>query len=309
MFAAIFPGQGSQSVGMMKDLYESSNRTRELYKIASSVLDYDLWELTLSDPSEKLNDTVYTQPAMLVAGVASWESYISRFDLLPKFMAGHSLGEYTALVCSGVINFTDAVKIVQTRAKYMAEAVPSNLGAMAAIIGSNDKGVIDLCDFARDNEILSAVNFNAPGQVVIAGNKSAVKRAIDHSREFGAKRAMMLNVSVPSHCKLMDEASIKLKNLLNTIHFNPFTIPVIKNIDARVYNDTAELVEGLSAQMREPVQWTETIKFITNTGIKKFIEYGPGGILCGLNKRIDRSINSFKLDSIDAHELINDEFS
>jgi len=309
MFAAIFPGQGSQSVGMMKDLYESSNRTRELYKIASSVLDYDLWELTLSDPSEKLNDTVYTQPAMLVAGVASWESYISRFDLLPKFMAGHSLGEYTALVCSGVINFTDAVKIVQTRAKYMAEAVPSNLGAMAAIIGSTDKGVIDLCDFARDNEILSAVNFNAPGQVVIAGNKSAVKRAIDHSREFGAKRAMMLNVSVPSHCKLMDEASIKLKNLLNTIHFNPFTIPVIKNIDARVYNDTAELVEGLSAQMREPVQWTETIKFITNTGIKKFIEYGPGGILCGLNKRIDRSINSFKLDSIDAHELINDEFS
>jgi [acyl-carrier-protein] S-malonyltransferase len=293
----------------MKDLHESSNRTRELYKIASSILDYDLWELTLSDPSEKLNDTVYTQPAMLVAGVASWESYISRFDLLPKFMAGHSLGEYTALVCSGVINFTDAVKIVQTRAKYMAEAVPSNLGAMAAIIGSTDKGVIDLCDFARDNEILSAVNFNAPGQVVIAGNKSAVKRAIDHSREFGAKRAMMLNVSVPSHCKLMDEASIKLKNLLNTIHFNPFTIPVIKNIDARVYNDKAELVEGLSAQMREPVQWTETIKFITNTGIKKFIEYGPGGILCGLNKRIDRSISSFKLDSIDAHELINDEFS
>ena len=309
MFAAIFPGQGSQSVGMMKDLYKSSNRIRDLYKVASSALDYDLWELTVSDSSSKLNDTVYTQPAILVAGVASWESYISRFNLLPEYMAGHSLGEYSALVCSGVINFTDALKIVQTRAKFMFEAVPPNSGAMAAIIGSTDKDVTDLCEFAKGNEILSAVNFNAPGQVVIAGNKSAVKRAIDHSREFGAKRAMLLNVSVPSHCKLMDEVSIKLKNLLSTIQFNKFTIPIIKNIDARVYNDTAELVEGLSAQVREPVQWTETINFITNKGIKTFIEYGPGGILCGLNKRIDRSINSFKLDSIDALELLNDKFS
>ena len=191
----------------------------------------------------------------------------------------------------------------------MSEAVPSNLGAMAAIIGSTDKDVIALCDFAKDNEILSPVNFNAPGQVVIAGNISAVNRAIDHSREFGAKRAMLLNVSVPSHCKLMDEVSVKLKNLLSTINFNEFTIPVIKNIDAQVYNDTAELIEGLSAQVSEPVQWTETIKFITNKGIKTFIEYGPGGILCGLNKRIDRSINSFKLDSIDSLELINDKFS
>jgi len=309
MFAAIFPGQGSQSVGMMKNLYESSNRIRDLYKVASSVLDYDLWELTASDSSDKLNNTVFTQPAMLVAGVASWESYISRINLLPQCMAGHSLGEYTALVCSGVINFTDALKIVQTRAKYMSEAVPSNLGAMAAIIGSTDQDVIALCDFAKDNEILSAVNFNAPGQVVIAGNKSAVNRAINHSREFGAKRAMLLNVSVPSHCKLMDDVSVKLKNLLSTINFNEFTIPVIKNIDAQVYNDTAELIEGLSAQVSEPVQWTETIKFITNKDIKTFIEYGPGGILCGLNKRIDRSINSFKLDSIDSLELINDKFS
>ena len=309
MFAAIFPGQGSQSVGMMKNLYESSDRIRDLYKVASSVLDYDLWELTASDSSDKLNNTVFTQPAMLVAGVASWESYKSRINLLPQYMAGHSLGEYTALVCSGVINFTDALKIVQTRAKYMSEAVPPNIGAMAAIIGSTDKDVIALCDFVKDNEILSAVNFNAPGQVVIAGNKSAVNRAIDHSREFGAKRAMLLNVSVPSHCKLMDEVSVKLKNLLSTINFNEFTIPVIKNIDAQVYNDTAELIEGLSAQVSEPVQWTETIKFITNKGIKTFIEYGPGGILCGLNKRIDRSINSFKLDSIDSLELINDKFS
>ena len=213
VFAAIFPGQGSQSVGMMQELYQSSSKIQNIYEQASSLLGYDLWKLTSSDDNNQLSSTTYTQPAMLVAGIASWNHYIDNFDIKPTYMAGHSLGEYTALVCSGAIEFRDALSVVKTRAELMQNAVPEDEGAMAAIIGLEDKKVIELCDQYKGNNVVDAVNFNAPGQVVIAGEKKGIDKIIESAKDFGARRALLLNVSVPSHCLLYTSPSPRDRSL------------------------------------------------------------------------------------------------
>ena len=308
VFAAIFPGQGSQSVGMMQELYQSSRKIQNIYEQASSLLGYDLWVLTSSDANNKLSSTLYTQPAMLVAGVACWNHYVDNFNIKPSFMAGHSLGEYTALVCSGAINFNDALSLVKIRAELMQNAVPDGEGAMAAIIGLDDKKVIELCDRYKDNNIVDAVNFNAPGQVVIAGEKKGIEKIIENAKDFGAKRALLLNVSVPSHCSLMDNVASELKEKLNSIEINETKIPVLNNLEALIYRDPEHIIKGLSNQVRKPVRWTQTIQFLVKQNINIHIEFGPGGVLTGLNKRINRSIQSVKYDSPDSMKLINQTF-
>tara|TARA_B100000579_G_scaffold171012_1_gene139321 strand:- start:743 stop:1690 length:948 start_codon:yes stop_codon:yes gene_type:complete len=308
VFAAIFPGQGSQSVGMMQELYQSSSRIQNIYEQASSLLGYDLWKLTSSDDNNELSSTLYTQPAMLVAGIASWNHYIDNFDIKPSYMAGHSLGEYTALVCSGAIDFKDALSIVKIRAELMQNAVPDGEGAMAAIIGLEDKKVIELCDRYKDNNIVDAVNFNAPGQVVIAGEKKGIDKILENAKDFGAKRALLLNVSVPSHCSLMDSVASELKEKLNSIKINDTKIPVLNNLEASVYKNSSHILDGLSNQVRKPVKWTQTIQYLVEQNINIHIEFGPGGVLTGLNKRIDRSLQSIKYDSPDSMKLINQTF-
>ena len=308
VFAAIFPGQGSQSVGMMQELYQSSSRIQNIYEQASSLLGYDLWKLTSSDDNNELSSTLYTQPAMLVAGIASWNHYIDNFDIKPSYMAGHSLGEYTALVCSGAIDFKDALSIVKIRAELMQNAVPDGEGAMAAIIGLEDKKVIELCDRYKDNNIVDAVNFNAPGQVVIAGEKKGIDKIIENAKDFGAKRALLLNVSVPSHCSLMDSVASELKEKLNSIKIKDTKIPVLNNLEASVYKNSSHILDGLSNQVRKPVKWTQTIQYLVEQNINIHIEFGPGGVLTGLNKRIDRSLQSIKYDSPDSMKLINQTF-
>ena len=308
VFAAIFPGQGSQSVGMMQELYQSSSKIQNIYEQASSLLGYDLWKLTSSDDNNQLSSTTYTQPAMLVAGIASWNHYIDNFDIKPTYMAGHSLGEYTALVCSGAIEFRDALSIVKTRAELMQNAVPEDEGAMAAIIGLEDKKVIELCDQYKGNNVVDAVNFNAPGQVVIAGEKKGIDKIIESAKDFGARRALLLNVSVPSHCGLMDSVASELKEQLNSIKINETKIPVINNLEASVYKNASHILDGLSNQVRKPVKWTHTIEYLIKQNINIHIEFGPGGVLTGLNKRIDRSLQSIKYDSPDSMKLINQTF-
>ena len=308
VFAAIFPGQGSQSVGMMQELYQSSSKIQNIYEQASSLLGYDLWKLTSSDDNNQLSSTTYTQPAMLVAGIASWNHYIDNFDIKPTYMAGHSLGEYTALVCSGAIKFMDALSIVKTRAELMQNAVPEDEGAMAAIIGLEDKKVIELCDQYKGNNVVDAVNFNAPGQVVIAGEKKGIDKIIESAKDFGARRALLLNVSVPSHCSLMDSVASELKEQLNSIKIDKTKIPVINNLEASVYKNAPHILDGLSNQVRKPVKWTQTIQYLIEQNINIHIEFGPGGVLTGLNKRIDRSLQSIKYDSPDSMKLINQTF-
>ena len=308
VFAAIFPGQGSQSVGMMQELYQSSTTIQNIYEQASSLLGYDLWKLTSSDDNNELSSTTYTQPAMLVAGIASWNHYIDNFDIKPSYMAGHSLGEYTALVCSGAIEFRDALSIVKTRAELMQNAVPEGEGAMAAIIGLEDKKVIELCDQYKGNNVVDAVNFNAPGQVVIAGEKKGIDKIIENAKGFGAKRALLLNISVPSHCSLMNRVGSELKEKLNSIKINETKIPVINNLEASVYKNALHILDGLSNQVRKPVKWTQTIQYLVKKNINIHIEFGPGGVLAGLNKRIDRSLQSLKYDSPDSMKLINQTF-
>ena len=308
VFAAIFPGQGSQSVGMMQEFYQSSSKIQNIYEQASSLLGYDLWKLTSSDDNNQLSSTTYTQPAMLVAGFASWNHYIDNFDIKPTYMAGHSLGEYTALVCSGAIEFRDALSVVKTRAELMQNAVPEDDGAMAAIIGLEDKKVIELCDQYKGNNVVDAVNFNAPGQVVIAGEKKGIDKIIESAKDFGARRALLLNVSVPSHCSLMDSVASELKEQLNSIKINETKIPVINNLEASVYKNASHILDGLSNQVRKPVKWTHTIQYLIKQNINIHIEFGPGGVLTGLNKRIDRSLQSIKYDSPDSMKLINQTF-
>jgi len=307
MLAAVFPGQGSQSIGMMADFYNASDEVKNLFDEASSILGYDLWKLIQSGSEEKLNKTIYTQPAMLVSGVAAWSYFKLHFNISPNLMAGHSLGEYSALVCSGTLKFSDAVYIVKNRAEYMQNAVPKNMGAMAAIIGLDDDAVVKLCVEAQGNDVVSAANYNAPNQVVIAGHKLAVERAIKLSKKFGAKRAILLKVSIPSHCVLMDSVSKKLRNLLKTMNFDNFSVPVLSNVDVKAYQNQSHLVESLSNQVCKPVRWVETIQYFKDQGIKICIEFGPGGVLSGLCKRIDSSIKVIRYDSIDACKEVKEE--
>lgn len=293
--AFIFPGQGSQSVGMLKDLAENFSEVSATFQQASDALGYDLWSLIQEGPADKLNSTDVTQPAMLASGVATWRAWQAKGGATPEVMAGHSLGEYTALVCSGSLDFVDAVKLVSQRGKFMMEAVPAGTGAMAAILGLDDDAVRQVCLDAADGEVLEAVNYNSPGQVVVAGNKAAVERVTVLAKEKGAKRALELPVSVPSHCALMKPAADKLADILAGISFNTPSIPVLNNVDVVAAESEADIRDALKRQLFSPVRWVETVEKMAADGADKIIECGPGKVLVGLNKRINKSMASAAL--------------
>lgn len=293
--AFVFPGQGSQSVGMLKDLNENFSEVSSTFQQASDALGYDLWSLIQDGPAEQLNNTDVTQPAMLAAGVATWRIWQSNGGAIPQVMAGHSLGEYSALVCAGSLDFVDAVKLVSQRGKFMMQAVPAGIGAMAAILGLDDEAVRQVCTDAAEGDVLEAVNYNSPGQVVVAGHKSAVERVTVLAKERGAKRALELPVSVPSHCALMQPAAKQLAKVLSEIKFNTPTIPVINNVDVTTAKSEADIRDALKRQLFNPVRWVETIEKISADGADKIIECGPGKVLFGLNKRINKTISSAAL--------------
>jgi len=298
--AFIFPGQGSQSIGMMNALAESDTLIQDTFSEASSVLGYDLWELVNDGPVEKLNSTEYTQPAMLTAGVATWRAWLEAGGTAPALMAGHSLGEYTALVCAGVLNFSDAVSLVSDRARFMQQAVPEGEGAMAAILGLDDDEVTTLCQQNAAGEVLQAVNYNAPGQVVVAGSAAAVGRLVENAKAVGAKRALLLPVSVPSHCALMQPASDRMAERLNQVSISQAQIPVIHNVNVQTASDDDELRQLLARQISEPVRWVETINSMNEKGVSQLIECGPGKVLCGLSKRINRDMSCIPLITKDS---------
>ncbi|VAX12261.1 Malonyl CoA-acyl carrier protein transacylase [hydrothermal vent metagenome] len=290
--AFVFPGQGSQSVGMLKELAEQYSEVEATFKEASEVLAYDLWEIVQNGPAEKLNQTDVTQPAMLSAGVAVWRIWQAKGGAKPVMMAGHSLGEYTALVCAGALDFADAVKLVAERGRLMQAAVPTGEGAMAAILGLEDDAVRQVCEEAAEGEVLSAVNFNSPGQVVVAGQKTAVERALKVAKDKGAKRALLLPVSVPSHCALMKPAAEKLAVILAQVEIREPAIPVINNVDVQTENGADEIRAALVKQLHSPVRWVETIRKMADDGVDRLIECGPGKVLTGLNKRIERGMTA-----------------
>ena len=295
--AFIFPGQGSQSVGMQAELAAAFPEVEKTYAQASERLGFDLWDLVQNGPLEKLNETTVTQPAMLTAGIAAWNCWIAAGGEKPSQMAGHSLGEYTALVVADALRFDDAVLLVRRRAELMQEAVPAGSGAMAAILGLDDDVVCSVCAEAAQGEVVSAVNFNSPGQVVIAGATTAVERAAEGAKEAGARRALMLNVSVPSHCALMKPAAEKLSAAFAEIDFNTPAIPVINNVDATPYKDVDDIRDGLTRQMYSPVRWVDSVQQMVAGGASQLIECGPGKVLTGLAKRIDRSLPTICIES------------
>jgi [acyl-carrier-protein] S-malonyltransferase len=285
----LFPGQGSQSVGMLAELAARSAIIRETFAEASDVLSYDLWKLASEGPAEQLDQTEQTQPAMLVGGVAVWRAWREAGGAMPTQMAGHSLGEYTALVCAGAMSFADAVGAVRYRAQLMQAAVPAGEGAMAAVLGLDDDAVRAVCAAASGGQVLEAVNFNAPGQVVIAGNRAAVERGVEAAKTRGAKLTKILPVSVPAHSSLMKPAAAKLLQRLDGIAIKSPAVPVLHNIDAQVRSDAAGIRQALANQLYGPVQWVKTIESVISTGTSTFLECGPGNVLTGLNRRIQRS--------------------
>ncbi|HEY9031687.1 MAG TPA: ACP S-malonyltransferase [Kangiella sp.] len=300
--AFIFPGQGSQAVGMLSDIAEKYPIIEHTFAEASEALGYDLWQLVQKDEEGKLNQTEFTQPALLTASVALWRLWQQEGGTKPAFLAGHSLGEYSALVASGVIELGDAVKLVEARGQFMQLAVPAGTGKMAAIIGLDDEKVRDACAVAAQDEVVEAVNYNSPGQVVIAGSADAVERAMEACKTAGAKRALPLPVSVPSHCALMRPAAEKLAHMLESININTPTIPVINNVDVSVETDPKAIKDALIRQLYNPVRWTETVQKLKSEDALNLFECGPGNVLCGLAKRIDRELNAVPLASLDKFE-------
>jgi len=288
--AFVFPGQGSQSVGMLSQLATEFPHVQATFSEASDVLGYDLWQLVTDGPAESLNQTERTQPAMLAAGIAVWRSWQSVTDITPSFLAGHSLGEYTALVAAGAMQFADAIKLVEQRGLFMQQAVPVGTGAMAAVLGLEDEVVRTLCSQASANGIVEAVNFNSPGQVVIAGEAAAVNIAIELAKEQGAKRALLLPVSVPSHCALMKPAAEQLAAALSDITIQTPTIPVIHNVSVTSENNSESIKRLLTEQLYSPVRWVETVEYFAAQGVDTLVECGPGKVLAGLTKRIDKSL-------------------
>lgn len=285
-FAFVFPGQGSQAVGMLAEIAAANPVVEATFREASDVLGYDLWALTQQGPAEELNKTWQTQPALLAASAALWRVWEQKGGKTPAMMAGHSLGEYSALVCAGVIDFADAVRLVELRGKLMQEAVPAGTGAMYAIIGLDDASIAKACEEAAQGEVVSPVNFNSPGQVVIAGNKDAVERAGAACKAAGAKRALPLPVSVPSHCALMKPAADKLAIALENITFNVPVVPVVNNVDVKCETSAEAIRSALVRQLYSPVQWTKSVEFMAAQGVTQLLEVGPGKVLTGLTKRI-----------------------
>lgn len=291
-FAVVFPGQGSQAVGMLAELGEQYEVVKTTFAEASEALGYDLWALVQNGPVEDLNETHRTQPALLAASVAIWRVWQEVGGEQPEMVAGHSLGEYSALVCAGVIDFKQAIKLVALRGELMQQAVPAGVGAMFAIIGLDDAAIAKACEDAAQGEVVSPVNFNSPGQVVIAGNKAAVERAGELCKAAGAKRALPLPVSVPSHCALMKPAADKLAQALAEIDFNAPIVPVINNVDVIAETDPSKIKDALVRQLYNPVRWTEGVVAMHEQGVENLLEFGPGKVLTGLTKRIVKALSA-----------------
>jgi [acyl-carrier-protein] S-malonyltransferase len=288
--AFVFPGQGSQQLGMLAELAAEHPVIQTTFAEASAALGFDLWEMTQNGPEEALNSTENTQPALLTAGVALWRLWQQLGGARPVMMAGHSLGEYTALVCAGAMSLADGVRLVKLRGEYMQQAVPAGTGAMAAILGLEDDAVASACESAAEGAVVSPVNYNCPGQVVIAGEKAAVERAIEACKAAGAKRAVPLPVSVPSHCELMRPAADKMAAALSNIDLQMPSIPVVQNVDATVAADLDGLKSNLLRQLYSPVRWTACVQKMAAQGVDTLVECGPGKVLTGLNKKIDRTL-------------------
>ncbi len=295
--AFVFPGQGSQHVGMLSELASIFPLIEETFSEASEILNYDVWQLVQTDLHQQLNQTKYTQPALLTASVALWRLWQAQGGHQPSYMTGHSLGEYSALVCSGAIPFATAVNLVRLRGQYMQSAVPTGQGAMAAIIGLADDLIEQSCTTVADGEVVTPVNYNAPGQVVIAGHTAAVKRAMQACRQAGAKRALLLPISVPSHCSLMHPAAMQLAEQLTELELQMPDITVIQNVTAQVPVNKAELLHNLAAQLHCPVHWTRCVREMINNGVTIMIECGPGQVLAGLGKRINKSVPTIRVST------------
>ena len=291
-YAIVFPGQGSQSLGMLSDLSSNFSIVKDIFSEASDALDLDLWKLVQED-EDALNQTENTQPAMLAAGYATYKVLSNEVDLSPICMAGHSLGEYSALVAAKSLDYFEAVKLVRKRAELMQSAVPSGTGAMAAILGLDDEKVIQICTQSKILGVVEAVNFNSPGQVVIAGVNEAVNKACESMKKEGAKRALLLPVSVPSHCSLMNNAAQEFSYSVNAVNFEMGETCVLHNVDATYATDANEIKLKLVEQLCKPVLWTSSVQKMQQLGMEKLIELGPGKVLAGLTKRIDKSLSSF----------------
>ncbi len=305
-YAIVFPGQGSQSLGMLSDLSSNFSIVKDIFSEASDALDLDLWKVAQED-EDALNQTKNTQPAMLAAGYATYKVLSNEVDLSPECMAGHSLGEYTALVAAGSLEFFDAARLVRKRAQLMQSAVPVGSGAMAAIIGLDDERVIEICNQCNSLGVVEAVNFNSPGQVVIAGEKETVNSACEAMKNAGARRALVLPVSVPSHCSLMTDAAQEFAESVDMVNFKIGNIRVLHNVDASIAEDVNEIKSKLVEQLHKPVLWTASVQKIQQLGIEKIIELGPGKVLAGLTRRIDRSLSaSAVIDTATLHSTIED---
>jgi [acyl-carrier-protein] S-malonyltransferase len=294
--AFVFPGQGSQTVGMLKGLAAEFPLVTETFAEASHTLGYDLWQLVQEGPAEKLNQTTHTQPALLTASVAIWRIWQTQHGNKPTLLAGHSLGEYSALVCAQAIAFSDAVKLVAERGRFMQEAVPEGQGALAAIVGLDDQQVRNICEAAAQRKVLTPANYNAIGQIVIAGETSAVERAIEQAKQAGAKLAKLLPVSAPSHCALMQPAADRLANYLQATALQTPNIPVINNVDVSIQTDPNGIKAALVKQLYSPVRWVEIIQAMAKQNIELIIECGPGKVLAGLNKRIVAEIPTISVN-------------
>lgn len=294
-FAMCFPGQGSQSVGMLAGLAEQHPEVEQTFAEASEALGYDLAALIREGPDDQLNRTECTQPALLAAGIAVWRVWRARGGSMPAAMAGHSLGEYAALVAADALDFVDAVRLSALRGHAMQAAVPESHGGMAAVIGLDDASVQGACQAAADGEVLSAANYNAPGQVVVAGAASAVERLVSIAKERGAKMVKPLPVSVPSHCALMHPAGEELRAALNDTSIKAPSVPVIHNVDARARSDAESIRDALVAQMEQPVLWTSCFRALQDTGVSTMLECGPGKVLTGLVRRIDKQVGGMAL--------------
>ncbi|WP_386691144.1 Malonyl CoA-acyl carrier protein transacylase [Lonepinella sp. MS14434] len=307
-FAMVFPGQGSQSVGMLAELATAFPVIEQTFKQASEVLGYDLWQLVQQGPAEELNKTWQTQPALLAASVAIYRVWQQQYpDLKPNLMAGHSLGEYSALVCAEAIDFQDAIKLVELRGRLMQQAVPEGTGAMYAIIGLDNDSIINACKAAEQGEVVSAVNFNSPGQVVIAGSKAAVERAAVACKEAGAKRALPLAVSVPSHCALMKPAADQLAVSLESIAVKSPITPVINNVDVKTENESSAIRTALVRQLYSPVRWTESVeKMAKSGGVEVLVEIGPNKVLTGLTSRIVKDLAAIAVNDVKSLESVKE---
>ncbi|AMB87950.1 malonyl CoA-ACP transacylase [Pseudomonas agarici] len=298
--AFVFPGQGSQSLGMLAELGVQYPLILETFAEASEALGYDLWALTQQGPQERLDQTDKTQPAILTASVALWRLWLAKGGERPAYVAGHSLGEYSALVAADSLSLVDAVRLVERRGQLMQQAVPAGQGAMAAILGLEDADVVAACADCAQGEVVSAVNFNSPGQVVIAGTKAAVERAMEACKAKGAKRALPLPVSVPSHCELMRPAAERFAESIAAIDWQAPRIPLVQNVSASVAADLNTLKRDLLEQLYKPVRWVESVQYLAAQGATELVECGPGKVLAGLNKRCADGVNTSNLNTPDA---------